>query len=279
MYLSVRVFRDGFDWRFGLAMGITFAVGMLTKPTLNGYAPLIALLVVYDWWRAGKDGRRRAVIIGAAVMGIAILLPVGWWMQHSWRLNQDLFYFNPVLKGHRIIQDPFYAYDFWPHLLDYYRSVWGGVFVTWWAHFGWIDTPLPPWVYHVLRGITLLAFVGLVVGLLRVRRSLPTVQSWRSGRAAAPLIVWGFLALSIVAPIVLIQLYDLTFWWDYGNGRGLQGRYWLGTAVPILTFLVLGLLALWPQRWHGRLHMALRVGMVALNLASLLGYILPRYYL
>lgn len=295
IYLSLRVFRDGFDWRYGLAMGLIFAVGMLTKPTLNGYAPLIALLIVYDWWRGGASGqgsggaegrrrwlisgRRRSVILGTGVMAVAILLPVGWWMARSWRLNQDLFYFNPVLKGHRIIQEPFYDYAFWPHLLDYYRSVMEGMFVTWWAHFGWIDTPLPPWVYRLLQGLTLLAIVGLLIGLLRVWRRRPNWQGWRIGRTAAPLVVWLFLALSIVIPILLIQVYDLTFWWEYGNGRGLQGRYWLGTVVPMLTFLVLGL-AMWlPRRWQGGLHMALRVGMVLLNMVSLLWYILPRYYL
>jgi hypothetical protein len=212
-------------------------------------------------------------------MAVAILLPVGWWMQRSWRLNHDLFYFNPVLKGHRIIQNPFYDYEFWPHMLDYYRSVWGGVFVTWWAHFGWIDTPLPTWVYHVLRGLTLLAVAGLMIGLIRALRWPPTFQSWWAGHTAAPLVVWVFLAVSIITPILLIQLYDLTFWWEYGIGRGLQGRYWLGTVVPMLTFLVLGLAELLPRRWHGGLHISLRIGVITLSVISLLGYILPRYYL
>jgi hypothetical protein len=279
IYLSLCVFRVGFDWRYGLLIGLVFALGMLTKPTLNGYAPLIALLVAYEWWRAGRSGRRWPVVVGAAVMGIAILLPVGWWMQRSWRLNQDLFYFNPVLKGHRIIEQPFYDYAFWPHMLDYYRSVWEGVFVTWWAHFGWIDTPLPPEIYHLLQGLTAVAMIGLVIGVFRTWRRPPTWQSWRVGRTAAPRLVWLFLALAILVPILLIQLYDLTFWWEYGNGRGLQGRYWLGTVVPMLTFLVLGLLWLLPQRWRGGLHLLLRIGMVLLNFVSLLGYILPRYYL
>jgi hypothetical protein len=47
----------------------------------------------------------------------------------------------------------------------------------------------------------------------------------------------------------------------------------------VLTFLVLGLVMLLPQRWHGSLHMGLRIGMVLLNVISLLWYILPRYYL
>ena len=277
IYLSLRVFRDGFDWRYGLAIGSVFAVGVLIKPTLNGYAPLIALLLAYDWWR-GRE-RRKQITMAAALMAVVIAVPVGWWMQRSWRLNGDLFYFNPVVEGHRIIQNPYYDYAFWPHLVDYYQSVWGGIFTTWWAHFGWLDTALPPWVYVVLRTLTVLAIAGLIVRVAQIRQRPIASQGWARGQGVAPMSVWAFLALSLVAPIVLLQVYDLTFWWEYGNGRGLQGRYWLGTVVPMLTFFTLGLLLLTPQRWHAAIHTWLRLGMVALNLVALLGYIIPRYYL
>ncbi|MCI0394845.1 MAG: glycosyltransferase family 39 protein [Chloroflexi bacterium] len=277
IYFSLLVFRDGFNRRYGLAMGAIFAVGMLTKPTLNGYAPLMALLVAYDWWR--RKEQRREIVAAAVLMGLVIALPLGWWMQRSWQLNGDLFYFNPVVKGHRILQNPYYDYRFWPHLLDYYQSVWGGIFVTWWGHFGWLDTALPPWVYHLLRLLTLLAMAGLAYRLLRLKRRPPANDRWREGEGVAPPVVWGFLALAMVTPVVLLQFYDLTFWWDYGGGRGLQGRYWLGTVVPMLTFLALGLLLWLPPRWRPAGHMALRLGMVLLNVASLVGTILPRYYL
>lgn len=277
IYLSLRVFRDGFDWRYGLAIGSVFAAGVLIKPTLNGYAPLIALLLAYDWWR-GRE-RRKEITTAAALMAVVIAVPVGWWMQRSWRLNGDLFYFNPVVEGHRIIENPYYDYAFWPHLVDYYQSVWGGIFTTWWAHFGWLDTALPPWVYVVLRMLTILAIAGLVVRLAQLRRRPVASQGWARGQGVAPLFVWAFLALSLVVPIGLLQVYDLTFWWEYGNGRGLQGRYWLGTVVPMLTFFTLGLLFLTPRRWRPAVHIALRLGMVGLNFVALLGYVIPRYYL
>lgn len=277
IYLSIGVLRDGFDRRYGLALGIVFAVGMLTKPTLSAFAPLVALLVAYEWWR--QRGRRREVVGAAVLMGVVILIPVGWWMQRSWWLNGDLFYFNPVVEGHRIIQNPFYDYGFLQHMVDYYQSVWGGIFTTWWAHFGWLDTALPPWVYHFLRVLTVLAIAGLLYRLWQMRQNPVDSQKWREGKGVAPLAVWAFLALVLVVPVVLLQVYDLTFWWEYGNGRGLQGRYWLGTVIPMLTFFVLGLLFLLPRRFHAAAHTWLRTGMVIFNLVSLLGYIMPRYYL
>ncbi|MCA9974309.1 MAG: glycosyltransferase family 39 protein, partial [Anaerolineales bacterium] len=126
IYLSLLVLRDGLDWRYGLMIGAAFAAGVLSKPTLTGIVPPIALLVLYDFWR--RKGERWAVVWSALLMNVVILIPVGWWMQRSLRLNQDLFYFNPVLKGHRIIENPFYDYTPWQHMLDYYQSVWGGIF-------------------------------------------------------------------------------------------------------------------------------------------------------
>lgn len=283
IYLGLRVFRDGFDWRYAVFIGLTFSVGVLTKPTLNGFAPLVALLVAYDWWRAPE--RRWAVFKSALLMGAIILPLVGWWMQRSYRLNNDLFYFNPVVKGHRILEHPFYDYGFWQHMVDYYQSVWGGLFTTWWAHFGWLDTALPPAVYTFLRIATFVAIAGLLFRLVQLWRSGQLAARWRVGMSQAgnrhgpSLQVWLFLALTFVLPAVMLQYYDLTFWWSYGNGRGLQGRYWLGTVVPMLTFFVVGLLIWLPKQWRPAGHNLLRVGMVLLNLVSLLGYIMPRYYL
>ncbi len=275
--LSIMVFRDGFDWCYGLITGIVFSVAFLTKPTINGFAPLVGLLVLYDLWR-GK-GRRKEIVWGALVMGAVILALTSWWMIRSLRINGDLFYFNPVLEGHRIIQNPFFDYAPLTHMFDYYRSVWGGMFVSWWAHFGWVDTPLPPWVYSLLRIMTFAAIMGLFVWLLRNWKKRPSMASWLKGTRSAPLVVWVFLTLTMLVPVLLLQGYDLIFWWQYGNGRGLQGRYWLGTIVPMLIFFTFGLLVWIPKRWDAQAHNALRAGMVIFNFAALLAAILPRYYL
>lgn len=289
IYLSLRVLRDGFNARYALLMGLAFAAGVLAKPTLTGIAPPIALLIGYEWQR--RKGERWTVFRDALLLNGVILIPLGWWMQRSLRLNQDLFYFNPILKGHRIITDPFYDYTVWRHMLDYYQSVWGGIFTTWWAHFGWLDTPVAPWMYTALRLLTLLALIGLLLKLWRGWPTRPDMAAWRQGRRMAPAVVWLLLALILLAPVLLLQLYDLTFWWEYGNGRGLQGRYWLGTIIPMLTFWTLGLLWLTPQTgrtavrqrmvvgWQTAVHLLLRLGMVLFNFVSLLAYVLPRYYL
>ncbi|MCL4872336.1 MAG: hypothetical protein KJ063_25525, partial [Anaerolineae bacterium] len=107
----------------------------------------------------------------------------------------------------------------------------------------------------------------------------PTWADWQAGQRSAPVVAWLFLAGTVLLPVLLIQVYDLTFWWEYGNGRGLQGRYWLGTVIPMLTFFAVGLLYFVPRRYQPAAHNALRSGMVLFNIVALLFYILPRYYL
>lgn len=277
IFLCLLVLRDGLTYKTAVLIGLIFAAAFLIKPTINGFVPLVALVVVYDWWR--RKGERWRVFWAAVVMNVIILLPAIWWMARSWRINHDLFYFNPVVEGHRIIQNPFYDYQFLPHMLDFYQSIWGGLFVTWWAHFGWVDTAMPPWVYTLLRGLTILAMVGLAWKLGRDWRKRPSLSTWRQGQRMAPVIVWSFLVLTLLVPMVLLQGYDLTFWWEFGNGRGLQGRYWLGTIVPMLTFFTLGLLFLTPKRWQTALHFSLRIAMIVFNIIALLAYVVPRYYL
>ncbi len=264
LWLVLRILRDGLSRKLAVAVGILFAVGVLVKPTMNGIAPIVALAVLVDFVR--RTGARWQIVKNALLMNVLIIVPVGWWMQRSLRLSDDLFYFNPVDKGHRIITNPFYEYPFWQHAADYWQSVWGGIFVTWWADFGWLDTPLPPVVYDGLRVLTIMAIIGLIIQIVRRPRLLKRPDAWLT-------------ALAVLFPIVLIQVYDLSFWQQYGVGRGLQGRYWLAMVVPMLLFWVVGLLAWLPQRWHGVAHQALRAGFVVFHFVSLLGYILPRYYL
>lgn len=147
IYLCLRVLRDGLDGKTAVLIGLAFAAAFLIKPTINGFAPLVALVVLYDWWR--RKGERWRVMGAAAIMNAVILPPAAWWMARSWRINH----------------------------------------------------------------------------------------------------------------------------------RSLQGRYWLGTVIPMLAFFAADLLAWLPTWWQPVGHSVLRIGMITLNFISLLGYIMPRYHL
>ena len=89
-----------------------------------------------------------------------------------------------------------------------------------------------------------------------------------------------FLLIAIVlSPVVMMHIYDYTYWNEYGVGRGLQGRYFFGQMAALFVLLLSGLLKLLPRQWHGMGHLALRIGIVIANIYCLLLVLLPRYYL
>jgi hypothetical protein len=116
--------------------------------------------------------------------------------------------------------------------------------------------------------VTLLGAAGLGVHLYRrVRR-----RAWQQVGTIL------FLALVVLAPVLMMQMYDYVYWGQNGGGRGLQGRYFFGEMAALFVLVLVGLLALVPERWRGALHPLLRLSMIAANLYCLLWVVLPRYY-
>jgi len=209
------------------------------------------------------------ILLGLMSLVIALGL-CGWWLVRSIDLNDGELYMDEIKKGYRVITEPFFDYQgrVGKHAADYYASILGGVWGSYWAAFGWLDAPAAPVYYSLIDGVTVLGLVGLGFYLWRTFRQ----RTWK--RAGTFLL----LALVVLAPVVMMQLYDYVYWGQNGGGRGLQGRYFFGEMAPLFGLVLTGLLALIPERWQGMLLPLLRLGMVVANLYCLLWVVLPRYY-
>lgn len=75
--------RDTRDWRWAVALGITFGLGALTKTLIVLLLPLLALW----WWRA--VGLRTAITLALA-SGITLLAVVAPWVVRNTRLHGEL---------------------------------------------------------------------------------------------------------------------------------------------------------------------------------------------
>ena len=111
-------------------------------------------------------------------------------------------------------------------------------FAGFWGNFGWLQRPLPVWVYALLAAICLLAAAGLIRLLRRPRRETPRVLR--------------IVVLSWLLAVVLIT--GQAFLPMLGRPWQPQGRYLFPALLPIAGLLVAGLDA-WvnfdrhPQRW------------------------------
>lgn len=143
------------------------------------------------------------------------------------------------------------------------------LFPGFWGNFGWLQLPLPIWIYGLLAAICLAAIAGLW-RLCREQRCSGAVQIAGQRSVSLMLIKLWLLAVALIALQTLLPM--------LGRAWQPQGRYLFPALVPISGLLLLGLdswlnLAHYPNR--GRFIIGF---LIILDLYCLLGVIVPTYY-
>jgi len=159
----------------------------------------------------------------------------------------------------------------WKRTGGVYGAVLNNLFQSFWARFGWNHVGLAESYYSVLLIPTLLGLGGCV--LLFIQSLVPAHYfSWQRRTMAflalATLLVWGIAMVAYSHPMLsnLPRIHIAV------------ARYTYPTIIPTMLFLYLGWRALVPNQWRRFLPVFLLMGMVWLEVASLLGAILPYYY-
>ncbi len=167
--------------RFG-ALGIVLGLGALTKISLLGLLIVAAVVFAYLLWKSRVREQERGieaenhllahspthlldVVRGSLVCAIIVVLIAFWWYARNWILYDDLLAFNVWLQiaGGRRTPVTFAS------LLNEFQ----GFRISFWGNFGGVNLIAPEWIYLALDAFTLLAAIGLMIGL--VRRSLPSL--------------------------------------------------------------------------------------------------------
>jgi len=264
----VHAVRRGMSIRLAVGMGVALGLGLLTKPHLFMAGPAMALLFIVLWLRG--RGRRWRVAACAAIVAVIGLAFWGAWGLRSWQIHGNPFYDTLWAGGWGEVENPQFDYALLPYLRDYALSLCEGLLASYWGLLGYLDTPLPPAVYRVLLGLTGLSALGWVR------------QCWRRARRAreerAGVLAWVLLAVLAITPVVYMGVFNYDMWRTAGIGWPLMGRHLAGPLAAQMALWVAGLLAWMPQRLRPVGHVAMRAGMLALNAAALLVYLLPRYY-
>ncbi|NJN68193.1 MAG: hypothetical protein HC884_16505 [Chloroflexaceae bacterium] len=189
------------------AAGVVTGLALLTKQS----ALLLIPLALWGSWQAGQGRARLALFHGLCWMTTALLV-AGWWYGRNWQLYGD-----PL--GMAVFRAAFATQPFeWRN-----PAAWVGALrqlhASFWATFGWLSVPPPPWS---IAASTLLEGVSLV-GLLRlVRRSRARILPSRF----FPLILLPLLAFAWVVSFALTA--GLVAW---------QGRL-LFPALPAIAILL-----------------------------------------
>ena len=153
-----------------------------------------------------------------------------------------------------------------------YGAVLNNLFQSFWARFGWNQVTLEDHDYSALLIPTLLGLGGCVIACIRSlvtgHHSFPWQRRTIAFLVLATVLVWGIAMLAYSHPML-------------SNVRRIYfavARYTYPTIIPSMLFLYLGWRALIPNRWGRFLSIFLLLGMIWLDVVSLLGAILPYYY-
>lgn len=305
LWLALRYLRGQISpWTLG---GLAGAL-LLTKTTGYGVL-LLAPLIVYLRYRRGGMSLKWAAQQILALLLPALLLGGIWWVRNAivygWPDILGLMRHNEVVAGQPETSGFIAQQGFLPFLM---RAFWT-TFRSFWGQFGWMGVVLDARIYQGLA-----IFSGLTVygALLRLYEALDQGMDPRQRDALVVLVASALITVAMFVgynltfvqhqgrylfPALPLFALAVALGWE----RLMRRRLAVTTAIGLLLILfVLGavglisgdpalwpmvmlatvtvsmpLLAFLPDRWYGLVVAGALVGMVALDLWSLFGFIVP----
>lgn len=248
---------------FMLLGGLLFGLALLTKTTI--YIPSVALLATAELFVATTSGtiespgRLKSLLRTLVGIGLIALALSGWWFVRNALVygGLDVLAWNrhDAVAGAQLQTADWLAQVGWRKGVQDFALT---TFKSFWGIFGWMGVFMEEWAYQLLFLLTVVASVGLGLGLVRVRRHPCRLDPER---------IWTVVVLAL--PVVLAGAAYL--WYNLKFVQH-QGRYLFPAIISIGLFAALGFRELAPRRVE-----ALWLGLLGLGLAGLAAYSLPAY--
>ena len=255
--------RDSHLLRQSALLGLLLGLALLSKTSAVALAPLAGGALLYRAWR---DRSWRALLLGGLTVALVTLTVTGWWYARNWRLYGDPLGMEVWLQ-HFGVRDPK------PTLLDLVPEF-DGLEMSYWAVFGWRDMVVDGWIYTLFFVIDRLALLGWAVGLARLLwRRRGGLFSPGKGSATGGIdsmvglgLVWLWLITAFAALLRYMQL----IWANHG-------RLLFPAAAAVGVVLFVGWRSWLPRRAAPWLAALTAIGLIALSVICLWGYIVPAY--
>ena len=248
-----------------LLLGLLLGLGFLTKGTNYLTAPLIGLVLLWQYW----PNWRSLIRAGLLVFAPAFLLGALWWGRNL-VVYGGLDFLGKSAHDSVVVGQPRTAewiarFGLAGTVEQFARTT----FNSFWGQFGWMAVPMPPRVYLLLLLLLGAAVTGLIVWAVYGRKQ----TEGRYGRIHLLL----FLLLLLMTASLHIG-YNFTF-------VQRQGRYLYPALIPIALGMAVGL-GMWlmllirpfttrlPQLPY-LLPLTLGLGLAALNIFALYRWIIP----
>jgi 4-amino-4-deoxy-L-arabinose transferase-like glycosyltransferase len=227
LYLTLRwVTRDGLhtlgdDRRWLIGLGVLLGLGFLTKATVYLMAPVLAVVLLWQYWRTWQRLFQAAVLLFTP----AFLLGAIWWVRNV-VVYGGLDVLGKAAHDAVVVGQPRTIEWISKYGLDgTVQRFLQTTFNSFWGQFGWMAVPMRVEVYWLLLALSVIAVLGLF--LYRFTTTQLPVQF----RSRLPvLILWLVFLLTLTIHVG----YNFTFVQH-------QGRYLFPALIPISLGFSLGL--------------------------------------
>jgi len=162
LLMLVRLFTQKANYAQLFLLGIVLGLAALTKVSTLGLLPLAGLTLSILAWRQ-RDGL--FLLKGGLLIIAPVIVLAGWWYLRNWLLYGDPLGWNVWLEIAGARRNPVSLWDL--------AAEFEGFRISFWGNFGAVNIIAPKWVYVVLDAVSILACLGLTLGLLR--RQLPSL--------------------------------------------------------------------------------------------------------
>lgn len=278
LYVLARIWRRGMSLADAVAAGSVLGLGILAKPTMLAFVPVVGAVFLYvlvrDRWRprliASWAGAALAPFVLLLMLNYAVFGAAGGLDSPSESTTPEggtphLPEFLSYLWQWYLPRLPFMYSEFWTRTYEHVSfPLYDLFFVGFWADFGHLEIDFPRWVYGILIAfsITVLALVVLAAIRARPRREV----------LAAGLLL-GVLPVVMTALLVNVRAYLNLI---ESNEPFAQGRYLLQTVGVLGAALAAAAVGLGDR--GGRIFgVVMVVSLAAFNMFSL-GLVLVRFY-
>ncbi|MFA5052140.1 MAG: DUF2142 domain-containing protein [Patescibacteria group bacterium] len=263
LYFLVRLI-ERFEMRPAVWLGLTFGLGLLTKPQFIVVPLLILIPAVYHVYYKKDIKIKTALAIIAVCAAITICIS-GWW--YVWAVIND----NGII-GSRTALAPADQ----PHITaglaaSVYIQRWMYAFASFNFAFGFAtEMILPLWFFISGTALWIVSAIGIILFVIVKRKKLTSDQC---------AIGAVFLASVILLEIFFLYLFTHHLFRDGQARFPIDGRYYVPVLLPICFGWIVGLTGLLPNTWkkYGYIFFIL-YGLTA-NALALAVTIWPKLYL
>ena len=269
LYFAVKAVEGSENFKNFLWLGITLALGLLTKAYFLTALPALFVLAAACFWR--WPGHRKSLVTNALLAGAAIAVIAGPWY---WRVHKLTGSWSGISYDAAL-----HSMSRW-HMLAEVRHVnWAGGMISillshvWFG--GWSFLKFPRVVYLFFGAIILASVAGMCrVLLVKVRGKNEEAESgdWRradSGGLGAVTAFYAFFWLGLI--------YDLLITYVATGYSASTGWYMYALIVAEIILFYFGLSAVMPRSFRSWILPALTALFALLDLSGMHFYMIPYY--